>query len=95
MTLAAMRYAARRWLHRIIRAAGDSGLTQFANLLRTNESSLDPMLRVVLGIAVLSLALVGPSTAQGYPGLLQLRSVSSGESTHGLLEAAVLSLTRS
>lgn len=37
-----------------------------------NEGSLDRALRAALGLAVLSLAFIGPQTAWGYLGLLPL-----------------------
>ena len=38
----------------------------------TNEGTADRALRVVLGIAILSLAFVGPRTPWGYLGLVPL-----------------------
>jgi len=38
----------------------------------TNESTADRALRVVLGIAILSLAFVGPRTPWGYLGFVPL-----------------------
>ena len=38
----------------------------------TNESSVDRMLRVVLGIVLLSLVVVGPKTMWGFVGLVPL-----------------------
>jgi len=43
-----------------------------AKLFPTNEHAIDRVLRVVLGLAVLSLAFVGPQTAWGYVGLVPL-----------------------
>jgi hypothetical protein len=43
-----------------------------ANLLPTNEHPVERVLRVVLGMAVLSLAFVGPKSAWGYLGLVPL-----------------------
>ena len=37
-----------------------------------NESTIDRALRVILGIAILSLAFVGPHTMWGYLGLVPL-----------------------
>ena len=44
----------------------------FTKLLPTNEGAVDRALRVVLGIALLSLAFVGPKTPWGYLGLVPL-----------------------
>ncbi len=44
----------------------------FANLLPANESTADRALRIILGIALLSLVYVGPQTAWGYLGLIPL-----------------------
>ena len=41
-------------------------------LLLTNESTLDRFLRIVLGLALISLALVGPKSPLGWLGLLPL-----------------------
>ena len=43
-----------------------------ANLLPTNEHPVERVLRVILGLGVLSLAFVGPKTAWGYLGLVPL-----------------------
>ena len=43
-----------------------------ANLLPTNEHTVDRVLRVVLGLGILSLAFLGPKTAWGYVGLVPL-----------------------
>lgn len=43
-----------------------------ANLLPTNEHPVERVLRVILGLGVLSLAFVGPRTAWGYVGLVPL-----------------------
>ncbi|MFA7263455.1 MAG: DUF2892 domain-containing protein [Caulobacter sp.] len=40
--------------------------------MKTNEGGLDRVLRVVVGLGVLSLAFVGPHTAWGYLGLIPL-----------------------
>ncbi len=40
--------------------------------MKANEGSVDRVLRVVIGLAVLSLAFVGPKTPWGYVGLLPL-----------------------
>jgi hypothetical protein len=40
--------------------------------MQTNESSVDRALRVVLGIVVLSLVIVGPKTLWGLLGLVPL-----------------------
>jgi DUF2892 family protein len=42
------------------------------NFFATNEGALDRALRVVLGVAVLSLTVVGPKTAWAYLGLVPL-----------------------
>jgi len=44
----------------------------FTKLLPTNAGAVDRALRVVLGIALLSLAFVGPKTPWGYLGLVPL-----------------------
>ncbi len=41
-------------------------------LLTTNEGAVDRAVRVLLGIALLTLAFVGPKTHWGYVGLLPL-----------------------
>ncbi len=43
-----------------------------ANLLPTNEHSVERVLRTILGIGVLSLAFVGPKTPWGYLGIVPL-----------------------
>ncbi len=40
--------------------------------MKINEGTLDRALRVIVGIAVLALAFVGPKTAWGYLGLIPL-----------------------
>lgn len=40
--------------------------------MKTNEGRLDRILRVVFGLAVLSLAFVGPQTPWAYLGLIPL-----------------------
>lgn len=40
--------------------------------MKMNEGVLDRILRVIVGLAILSLALVGPKTAWGYLGLVPL-----------------------
>lgn len=50
----------------------------FAKLLPSNEGSLDRMLRVVLGLAILSLAFVGPRTPWGYLGLVPILTGALG-----------------
>jgi len=40
--------------------------------MRTNEGTVDRVLRVVVGAGVLSLAFVGPQTPWGYLGLIPL-----------------------
>ncbi|MDO8296589.1 MAG: DUF2892 domain-containing protein [Caulobacter sp.] len=40
--------------------------------MKTNEGGLDRVLRVIVGLGVLSLAFVGPHTAWGYLGLIPL-----------------------
>jgi len=40
--------------------------------MKTNEGNLDRILRIAVGLAVLSLAFVGPKTALGYIGLVPL-----------------------
>jgi hypothetical protein len=41
-------------------------------LVKTNEGKLDRALRVIAGLAILSLAFVGPKTPLGYLGLIPL-----------------------
>jgi hypothetical protein len=43
-----------------------------ANLLPTNEHPIERVLRVILGLGVLSLAFLGPKTPWGYLGLVPL-----------------------
>jgi hypothetical protein len=43
-----------------------------ASLFPTNEHPVERVLRVVIGLGVLSLALVGPKTPWGYLGLVPL-----------------------
>jgi len=43
-----------------------------ANLFPANEHSAERVLRVILGLGVLSLAFLGPRTAWGYLGLVPL-----------------------
>ena len=40
--------------------------------MKTNEGGFDRILRIVVGLAVLSLAFVGPKTPLGYMGLVPL-----------------------
>jgi hypothetical protein len=40
--------------------------------MKSNEGTIDRMLRVVAGLGILSLAFVGPQTAWGYVGLVPL-----------------------
>lgn len=42
------------------------------SLFPTNEHPVERVLRVILGLGVLSLAFVGPKTAWGYLGLVPL-----------------------
>lgn len=41
-------------------------------MLRRNEGSIDRVLRVIVGLAILSLVFFGPRTAWGYLGLVPL-----------------------
>ena len=43
-----------------------------ANLLPTNEHPVERVLRVILGLGVLSLAFVGPKPPWGYLGIVPL-----------------------
>jgi hypothetical protein len=43
-----------------------------ANLLPTNEHPVERVLRVILGLGVLSLAFMGPKTPWGYLGIIPL-----------------------
>ena len=43
-----------------------------SNLLPSNEHPLDRLLRVILGLGLLSLVFLGPKTAWGYLGLVPL-----------------------
>ena len=45
-----------------------------SNLLPTNEHPLERLLRVILGLGLLSLAFFGPRTPWGYLGLVPLAS---------------------
>ena len=49
-----------------------------SKLLPTNESSADRAIRVVLGLALLSLAFVGPKTPLGFLGLIPLATAALG-----------------
>lgn len=40
--------------------------------MKANEGGLDRVLRVIVGLAVLSLAFVGPKTPLGYIGIVPL-----------------------
>ena len=40
--------------------------------MKANEGGLDRLLRVIVGLAVLSLAFIGPKTPLGYIGLVPL-----------------------
>lgn len=40
--------------------------------MKRNEGSIDRLLRVIVGIAVLSLVFIGPKTAWGWLGLIPL-----------------------
>ena len=42
------------------------------DLVRKNENELDRILRVVVGLAILSLAFFGPKTYWGFAGLVPL-----------------------
>jgi hypothetical protein len=44
----------------------------FCTLLPKNESTADRGIRIIVGIALLTLVFVGPHTAWGYVGLLPL-----------------------
>jgi hypothetical protein len=46
--------------------------------MKTNEGGIDRMLRVIVGLAVLSLAFVGPRTPWGYVGLVPLLTGLAG-----------------
>jgi hypothetical protein len=50
----------------------DEGKVAMSRLLAKNEHSIDRVLRVVLGLGLLSLTFVGPHTALGYLGLIPL-----------------------
>jgi hypothetical protein len=43
-----------------------------ANILGHNVGATDRVIRIVLGVALLALAFVGPQTAWGYLGLIPL-----------------------
>ena len=49
-----------------------------ANLIRLNEGAVDRVLRVLLGIALISLTVIGPKSAWGWVGLLPLITGMSG-----------------
>ena len=40
--------------------------------MKTNEGCMDRIIRVIVGLAVLSLAFIGPQSAWGYLGLIPL-----------------------
>lgn len=40
--------------------------------MKLNEGALDRVLRIILGLVILSLAFVGPKTAWGYLGVIPL-----------------------
>lgn len=44
----------------------------FAKILPHNENAIDRVIRVILGLAILSLVFVGPKTAWGWLGLIPL-----------------------
>lgn len=46
--------------------------------MKVNEGSLDRLLRVTAGIALLALVFVGPKTAWGYLGLVPLLTGAIG-----------------
>jgi hypothetical protein len=46
--------------------------------MKTNEGGLDRILRVLVGLAVLSLAFVGPKTPWAYLGLVPLLTGAIG-----------------
>jgi hypothetical protein len=50
----------------------NEGKAAMSHLLARNEHSVERVLRVVLGLGLLSLAFVGPHTALGYLGLVPL-----------------------
>lgn len=49
-----------------------------ATLFPNNEGTADRAIRAVLGLAVLSLAFVGPQTPLGYLGLIPLLTAALG-----------------
>ena len=49
-----------------------------SNLLPTNEHPAERVIRVLLGLGVLSLAFVGPKSAWGYLGLVPLATGAIG-----------------
>jgi hypothetical protein len=49
-----------------------------SKLFPTNEHDVERLLRVVAGIAILSLAFVGPKTAWGYLGLIPILTGAIG-----------------
>lgn len=40
--------------------------------MKTNEGSIDRALRIIVGLAVLSLAFIGPQTPWGYIGIVPI-----------------------
>jgi len=46
--------------------------------MQANESSIDRLLRLVIGIALLSLAFIGPKTPWGFLGLIPLVTAAVG-----------------
>ena len=49
-----------------------------ANILPRNESSLDRVLRAVVGLGLVSLVFVGPQTPWGWVGLIPLATAALG-----------------
>jgi hypothetical protein len=49
-----------------------------SKLFPTNEHDVERLLRVVAGIAILSLAFVGPKTAWGYLGVIPILTGAIG-----------------
>ena len=47
-------------------------------MFRTNEGTLDRAMRIIIGLAVISLVFVGPRTAWGWLGLVPLLTGLAG-----------------
>ncbi len=57
---------------------GRLGPTTESNAMKTNVGGIDRTLRIVVGLAVLSLVFIGPQTAWGWLGLVPLLTATVG-----------------